>query len=194
MKNNIFKIFFLFSLLLVANNTFAYGTITNYSRTPNTDIEQGNTYTIEYDISYPSLTVAGETFSAIVTYSQSSSGLNNFYHCTTAGPTSTHVSFTTAALTEIEDYTRIKAELNYDDAYCTDPGTFPGIGVNVEYNSGAVIFSVVEPPPTGNCDPVDKVCYYDWLFMNLVFVFLISSFIFTGYVSFFFPKKKEKEE
>lgn len=142
----IFFCFAIFSFVFFANQAFAYGTITNYSRTPNTDIEQGNTYTIEYDISYPSLTVAGETFSAIVTYSQSSSGLNNFYHCTTAGPTSTHVSFTTAALTEIEDYTRIKAELNYDDAYCTDPGTFPGIGVNVEYNSGAVIFSVIPVP------------------------------------------------
>lgn len=37
----------------------------------------------------------------------------------------------------------------------------------------------------------NTVCYRDWLFMNLVFLFLVAYFIFSGFISPLFVKSKD---
>lgn len=41
------------------------------------------------------------------------------------------------------------------------------------------------------CLTTNQVCYRDWLFMNLVFLFLIAYFIFSGFISPLFAKSKD---
>lgn len=173
MKKINLKIFIVFGFILSFN--FANAQVPDYARTPaDLEILEGTSI----------------NFSGFVTFSDSVRSTKVFIdtESTTCDGSLTpfdEQQIDTDIFLPLGDYSAVVFK-GYPSVDCS------GSSFDITVESGSPAFSII-PIPVGNCDPVDKVCYYDWLIMNLVFLFLISTFIFTGFVSVLFPKKEKQE-
>lgn len=177
MKNNFVKILIVFSLIFTAN--FSFAQVSDYVRTPSDlEILEGTS------INFSGLATFSNNVESISVRVNSLSG-SEYSSCIGELPSSDEQEFDINMVLPVGDYYSVEFLGDVQDDCSSDPYV-------IEVESGSPAFSIVSIP-VGNCDPFDKVCYYDWLIMNLVFLFLISTFIFTGFVSVLFPKKEKQE-
>jgi len=59
---------------------------------------------------------------------------------------------------------------------------------SIDLEVGTPAFEVIAIP-TGNCDPVDKVCYYDWLVMNLFIIAPLWIMVWGFFLGGFYKKE-----